>query len=604
MTSVIAHRGPDDAGFYLAENVGLGFRRLSIIDISGGNQPMFNEKKTIAVIFNGEIYNYRELKTGLIRAGHTFSTQSDTEVIVHGYEEYGREVFAKLNGMFAIAIWDREQKTLTLARDRMGKKPLYWGIWQGTLVFGSEPKALLQHPAVVREIDWQSFAQYLVHEFVPTPRSIYAGMHKLPEASYLTYQSGGEPAIAGYWELPLREIPTTLNEALPRLDALLQDAVQRRLISDVPLGVFLSGGIDSSTVAYYAQKASTQPIKTFSIGFSEASFDESTHARRVARHLGTEHYEQVLRPSQALELVPKIFDLCDEPLADASLIPTHLLSKFARERVTVALGGDGGDELFFGYPTFQAEIAARALRGVPRAVFRHLDAWMSRLRPRAYDYMTRRYQLQRFLRGLPYPAGNRHLVWRGSFPPDRLRNLLMPGVLERCRGDVLADPVAQLDEREIISPWQQTAYWYLKRYLEDDVLVKVDRASMFASLEVRAPLLDYRLVEFAFSLPRRLRLHGWQTKYLLKRLMADRLPSGITSRSKQGFAVPIGAWMRNELKPLAQDLLSADALKSQGIFEPAPVERLLTEHLNGRADHRKELWTLMCFQLWWRKWGK
>ncbi|MDD5110214.1 MAG: asparagine synthase (glutamine-hydrolyzing) [Patescibacteria group bacterium] len=604
MTSVIAHRGPDDEGFFIAGNVGLGFRRLSIIDLTGGRQPMFNETKTVAVVFNGEIYNFRDLKNELTRAGHRFSTQSDTEVIVHGYEQWGSEVFARCNGMFAVAVWDGGSNQLILARDRLGKKPLYWGVWQGTLVFGSEPKALLQHPLVKREMDWQSLAQYLTHEYVPTPHSIYAGMRKLPEGCTCTYAPGREPEVTRFWDVKLQVTPVTLREALPRLDTLLSDAVRIRMVSDVPLGVFLSGGIDSSTVAYYAQAASSKPIKTFSIGFAEASFDESSHARRVAKHLGTEHYDQVLRPAQALELVPKISDLCDEPLADASLIPTYLLSKFAKNQVTVALGGDGGDELFLGYQTFQAEYLAQLLRFLPHGVRRHFVSRVPRLRPHSYDYFTFRDKMQRFLQGLGYPDDQRHLVWRGSFPPDRIGALLTDDARERCRGDWISDPTSRLPEPGRIPRWSRLSYWYLKSYLMDDVLVKVDRASMYASLEVRAPILDYRLVEFAFSLPWPLKLHRYHTKFLLKRLMRDRLPVGIVSRRKQGFAVPIGAWLRGELKPLAQDLLSADALRHQGIFQPAVVQRLLSDHLDGRADNRKELWTLMCFQLWWQRWGK
>lgn len=603
MTDAIAYRGPDDSGFFVAPGVGLGMRRLSIIDLSGGHQPMCNEDKTVVVTLNGEIYNYRELRTDLQRAGHEFTSQSDTEVIVHGYEQYGQDVVARLNGMFAVALWDGQKRQLVLARDRLGKKPLYWGVWQGTLLYGSEPKALLQHSHVSRAIDWVSLAQYLIHEYVPTPRAIFAGMRKLPGGSVLTYQAGGQPAVTRFWEVPLKIQPMAAAEALPRLDTLLQDAVRRRLVSDVPLGVFLSGGIDSSTVAYYAQSSSSQPVKTFSIGFTEATFDESSHARRVARHLGTEHYEQVLRPSAALALIPKLADLMDEPFADPSLVPTYLLSQFARRQVTVAVGGDGGDELLFGYPTFQAERFAHALPPLPAALLRRMNHWVARWKPRSYDYLTWHDKLQRFLRGLEYPHDQWHLAWIGAFAPDQLFRLLTPEALEQCRGDVLADPTGQISGQAAIDHWTRVAYWYLKGYLQDDILAKVDRASMFASLEVRAPFLDYRLVEFFFSLPVSLRLRGFRTKYLLKRLMADRLPAGILGRRKQGFAVPVGRWLRNELKPLAEDLLSPDALTRQGIFQPAAVRQLLADHANGRVDNRKELWTLLCFQLWWRRWG-
>lgn len=602
MTDAIAHRGPDDDGFFIDGNIGLGFRRLSIIDLAGGKQPMFNEDKTVAVIYNGEIYNFRELKSELERLGHRFATQSDTEVIVHGYEQFGTEIFGRCNGMFAVALWDGGKRQLVLARDRLGKKPLYWGRWQGTLVFGSEPKALLKHPSVSRAIDWIAFGQYLVHEYVPAPRSMYAAMNKLPAGSYLTYTAGREPAITRYWDVPLQVAPISVADALPRFDTLLADAVRRRLVSDVPLGVFLSGGIDSSTVAYYAQQQSKRPIKTFSIGFTEATFDESSHARRVARHLGTEHYEQVLGPAAALELIPRIADLSDEPLADPSLVPTYLLSQFARRQVTVAVGGDGGDELLFGYPTFPAERFAHALPPLPTAWLRQLNRWVARWKPRSYDYLTWQDKLQRFLRGLGYPHDQWHVSWIGAFLPDRLSAFLTPEAYERCRGDLLADPTGQIPARATVDHWVKVSYWYLKGYLADDILVKVDRASMACSLEVRAPFLDHRVVEFACTLPRALRLRGFTTKYLLKRLMADRLPAGVTGRRKQGFAVPVGRWLRGELKDLATDLLSAETLRRQGIFQPKTVQRLLTDHIAGRADYRKELWTLMCFQLWHRRW--
>lgn len=604
MTDAIAHRGPDDEGFFVSGDVGMGFRRLAIIDLAGGRQPMFNEDKTVTVTFNGEIYNYRELRTDLQRAGHEFTSQSDTEVIVHGYEQYGVDVFARLNGMFAVALWDGPKRQLVLARDRLGKKPLYWGVWQGTLVYGSEPKALVQHPVVKRDLDWLSLARYLVHEYVPTPGSIFAQMRKLPGGTYLTYRRAQAPTLTRFWDVPLRVEPMSPGTALAHLDALLADAVKQRLESDVPLGVLLSGGLDSSTVAYYAQKVSSRPIKTFSIGFAERGFDESTHARRVAQYLGTEHAEQILRPSHALAVVPKLAELSDEPLADASLIPTYLVSKFARQQVTVALGGDGGDELFFGYPTFVAERAAALVRFLPRAVRGALAALARSVPSRSADYLSWSEKLKRFFTGLAYPPNQRHLVWRGAFAPDQLPKLLTAEVWERCRGDVLADPTAQLANRGRIDRWPRLAYWYLRGYLQDDILVKVDRAAMYASLEVRAPLLDYRVVELVVSLPTALRLRGFTTKYLLKRLMADRLPAGIASRRKQGFAVPLGAWLRHELKPLAVDLLSPAAIRTQGIFQPSVVARLLADHLSGRSDNRKELWTLLCFQLWHRQWLK
>ena len=639
MTDAIAHRGPDDDGFFVDRDLGFGFRRLSIIDVVGGRQPMFNEDRSVAVIFNGEIYNYPELRDTLRAKGHTFTTTSDTEVVVHGYEEFGPKIFSHLNGMFAIALWDARKRELLLARDRLGKKPLYYGTFGRTFIFGSELKAILQHSEARRELDFSNLAKYLVFDYVPTPHSIFRRIRKLPEGSYAQVRSGEPVQVHRYWDLSFLDLKKNSNrhsgvasrirpserrsdpgrgqddyvalgagvaseaEAIKLLDELLADAVKRRLVADVPLGVFLSGGIDSSVVTYYAQAASPTPVKTFSVGFDDPSFDESRYAKLVADHLHTEHHHTVLGPRDALDLVPKLADLMDEPLADASLLPTYLLSKFTRQHVTVAVGGDGGDELFLGYPTFQAERWYQMMHWLPSAV-RHGLARGANLLPTSFGYLSLDFKLKRFAQGLLAPDDLRHQTWLGSVTPSQLFDLLTTQArLSIGAGDVYADLRARLSQVPASAPvWQRLTYEYLKGYLMDQVLVKVDRASMFASLEVRAPLLDYRVVEYVANLPDQLKLHGFTTKYLLKKLMAGKLPDEIIHRRKQGFAVPIANWLAGELQPLARQLLAPARLKSQGIFNPDYVTRLLDQHTARRADHRKLLWTLLCFQLWHDRW--
>lgn len=604
MADVIAHRGPDDDGFFIDGPVGLGFRRLSIIDVGGGHQPMFNEDHTVAVVFNGEIYNYGELRDELRQRGHAFATTSDTEVIVHGYEEYGPKIFSRLNGMFAIALWNVRTRELLLARDRLGKKPLYYGTFGDTLVFGSELKAILQHPVARRELDFSSLAKYLVFDYVPTPHSIFHRIRKLPEGSYAVVRMGEQVQVHRYWDLAFRPSSvTTQAEVIKQLDALLADAVKRRLVADVPLGVFLSGGIDSSAVAAYAQALSSKPVQTFSVGFEEPTYDESRYAKLVASHLHTEHHHAMLRPQETLELIPKLADLMDEPLADASLIPTYLLSKFTRQRVTVALGGDGGDELFLGYPTFQAERWYQMMRALPRPARQALANGVQHL-PTSFGYLSLDFKLKRFAQGLLAPDDLRHQTWLGSATAGQLPLLLTHQAQSNVgTSDAYADLRARLSQvPNSASVWQRFTYEYLKGYLMDQVLVKVDRASMFASLEVRAPMLDYRLVEFVANLPDHLKLHGNTTKYLLKRLMTGRLPDEIIHRRKQGFAIPIAGWLAGELQPMARELLSPNQLKEQGIFNPDYITRLLDEHTARRADHRKLLWNLVCFQLWHDRW--
>jgi asparagine synthase (glutamine-hydrolysing) len=600
MTAAIRHRGPDDEGFYVAESgtgVGLGFRRLSIIDLVTGNQPISNEDGLVHVVFNGEIYNYRELRSELESRGHRFATDSDTEVIVHLYEELGAHCVERLNGMFAIALWDTRRSELVLARDRFGKKPLYYADLGGTLLFASELKSLVEHPRCPRDLDFDALTRYLALEYVPTPYSIFAGVRKLPGGHLLRWRDG-RSSLEQYWDLELgRDEPTRPDEQyVDEFRELLGAAVRRRLISDVPLGAFLSGGIDSSSVvAMMVDALPAGNVKTFSVGFDERSFDESLHARRVAAHFGTDHHEEVFSAGVMLDTLPAVVEWLDEPFGDASILPTYLLSRFTREHVTVALGGDGSDELLAGYPTFPADRLARFYR-VPRLLHANVIVPLADRLPVSTANFSFDFKLKRFLRAAAADDDVRHPVWLGSFTPAEQAALLTtaPG-----------DPFAE--QRRLLAGaggdrLGKLIYLYAKTYLQDDILVKVDRASMACSLEVRAPFLDVELVDFLCRVPSRLKLHRLDTKHLLKRAMSDVLPPGIAARPKKGFGIPVASWFKGELREALQDELSAERIRAQGLFEPAEVNRLVSEHLSGRRDHRKSLWTLFVFQLWHRRW--
>lgn len=603
MTRAISYRGPDGEGYFLdaQAGVGLGHRRLSIIDLFLGGQPMYNEDKSVAVVFNGEIYNFEALRTSL-RSRHLFTTKSDTEVIAHLYEEKGERVFEELSGMFAIAIYDRARGRLLLGRDHLGKKPLYWGVFGGTLLFGSEMKALMQHPLFTKEIDLPSLQAYFVSDCVPTPRSIWKHMHKLPPASYLVWKDG-QTREGVFWRPQFTESSVSFPEAVRELGQRLEESVRKRLVSDVPLGVFLSGGIDSTTVAYFAQKNSALPLETFSIGFEDKSFDESAYARMAAKALGTRHHEAIFSARSLLELIPKVSDLLDEPMADPSILPTFLLSSFTRRRVTVALGGDGADELFAGYPTFQAERWARRYASAPAFVQR-LIARAAEALPAQEKNFSLEFKARKFLEGFEVEPRYRHARWLGSFGPLEESRLLSPEVRRALFG---SNPYEAIDrylaEAAGASPNNATLYCYLRTYLMDEVLVKVDRASMWNALEVRAPFLDRDLVDFAQSLPYDFKCRGRRTKHILKELMKDKIPLPIVRRQKKGFGVPLSKWFREDLRELTAEMLSEGEIRKGGLFNPAYVQRLLREHLSGKQDHRKPLWTLLSFQLWHQKWG-
>lgn len=606
MTQTIAHRGPDDEGFHIQNGVFLGHRRLSIIDLTTGHQPLYNEDNTVVTIFNGEAYNYIELISELKAAGHTFRTHSDTEVLVHGYESWDTGMFGRLNGMFAFAIWDDRQKRLLLARDRMGKKPLYYAETKDGLVFGSELKALLVHPWIDRSLDLRSMRKYLLFDYIPAPSSILTAVKKLPAGWYLEWRDGRIRACQPYWDMRFPEAPErSETELAHQLWDLLMDSVRLRLRSDVPLGVFLSGGIDSScVVALMAEQMAAEQINTFSIGFADKSFDESREAELVARHFGTQHRTRILEPNTMLDLIPGILHTLDEPMADASLIPTYLLSGFAREHVTVALGGDGGDELFLGYPTFAAHKVAQFLSHLPTQITTGFLPKLAERLPVSTKNISFDYKVKRLLLGMRYGSFSSHFVWIGAFDPARQQSLLTPEVLEVTKDLDLFEDVDQHRLRVVArDDFDTLSYLYSKLYMGDDILVKVDRASMAHALETRAPLLDYRVVEFAASLPTRLKLRGWTMKYLLKKMLRNRLPDAILDRPKKGFGIPLADWLKGPLLPWARDLLSPTEVRRGGLFRQDYVDTLFQEHLAGTADHRKLLWSLIVFQLWQRNYG-
>lgn len=602
MITALAHRGPDDSGITLRQGCGLAHARLSILDLSAsGHQPMSLPDESVSIVFNGEIYNHEELRDALKRDGCVFAGTSDTEVILWLYKRKGIACFQNMVGMFALALHDRDTGTLILARDRMGEKPLYWTKRSGTIFFASELGALLQAGVARREVDAHSLAQYLFADYVPTPRSIIADVQKLEPASLLIC-TRDSMRIERYWSPPREASGLTFEDAQVQLDALLRRSVGRELLSsDVPTGVFLSGGIDSSTVAYYAQQASDRPVDTFSIAFEEDSFDESQYARAVATHLGTSHHEETLSVNEALALVEKVPDVLNEPVADASILPTLLISRFARRSVTVALGGDGGDELFAGYPTFQAEGPALFFSRMPQTLHWALSAAIQCL-PASHENFSRRYALQKILSNVRRDPLHRHLEWLGSFPPDEISQLA---------GGQAAHAAEHLFSRmesyagslgEAADEGNRLLYAYARTYLMDQVLVKVDRASMRYALETRAPLLDHAVVEFAFSLPYAYKYRRGTTKRILKALMEKKLPPGIAHRKKKGFGIPLARWLARELRPLCEELLSPASLSVHGLFDEGYVQRLMQEHFDRKKDNRKELWNLMMFQLWYDKW--
>lgn len=594
----IRYRGPDYQGTSLIDNVGFAHARLSIIDLSPeAAQPFFSADRSITITFNGEIYNYLELKEELLRTGkYKFRTSSDTEVLPYLYQEYGEKMFDKLNGMYALGIYDFNKKQLLLAKDRMGKKPLYYSIVNGTIVFASELKAVLQHPDTKKELNIDAINEYLTFDYIPTPNTIFKNIYKLEASHYLIFKDGKIAAKKPYWKATFQQSDISFSAAIHKLDQLLNDATDRRLMSDVPLGVFLSGGLDSSTVAYYAQKNSSSTIKTFSVGFSEKSYDESNYAKIVAKQIGTEHYEETLSADQSLKLIPEIISKLDEPFADPSIIPTYFLSKFTRKYVTVALGGDGSDELLAGYPTFISNKFLGITSLLPSSVIKAFSG-ITNLLPPSDKNISLDFKLAQFFKGFELENRYIHTLWLGSFTPSLKRKLFQANIVVGNK-DGLGCIDRYLKDVPNASTFNKLLYTYYRTYLLEDILVKIDRASMYTSLEVRAPFLDRNVIDFLDTLPPHYKIKGFRGKYILKELMKDKLPHEIVYRPKKGFGIPVSLWLRNELKTTMDHYLSKERIEHRGLFNYEYIERLKKEHLSLKHNHRKLLWNLLILEMW------
>ncbi len=600
MIDPLAHRGPDDQGIWLGDCGALGHRRLSIIDLEGGHQPLIDALNRAIVVFNGEIYNFTELRQDLKQKGICFKTRSDTEVLLNAYLDQGPRCLDSFEGMFAFAIWDRRTRTLFAARDRMGEKPFYYTLQNGLFAFASELSALQRLPLLNLEIDWSNLVRFLAYEYVPTPHSIYHQVYKLRPGHFLQF-SQGKLHTAAYWEVPASspESYLSLGECEEKLRFLLGRAVQKRLISDVPLGVFLSGGIDSTSIV--AAMAAVRPpnsIKTFSIGFSEPAYDESPYSRFVARKFGTDHHEEQLNTIQVGELLPAIVSRQDEPMADPAIIPTFILSQLARKQITVALGGDGADELFGGYHALRAFKYAAYYERLPLEIKRVVELLGLRL-PVSSSYVSLGREVTNFLAGMKLPPWLRLQVWTGGFTPELQESLWLAPYPRAFDPEWIYEETHSLYQGFAgKQPLERAFFLYARQFLLDRVLVKVDRASMMNSLEVRAPFLDRELMEFAFRLPCELKIHGCTMKYILKKAMAPQIPRRIVHRAKRGFMIPTSRYLKETLRDRVEDLLGETYLTRQGLFRPEAVRRLWRDHESGKKDYRRELWTLLVLQLW------
>ncbi|HEX3083572.1 MAG TPA: asparagine synthase (glutamine-hydrolyzing) [Pyrinomonadaceae bacterium] len=602
MNLAIEHRGPDEDGFYLSDGVGLAMRRLAIIDLKSGQQPIHNADSTAWIVYNGEIYNYRELRKDLESRGHRFYTDSDTEAIVHAYDEYGTDCPKYLRGMFALAIWDTRTKSLFLARDRVGKKPLLYAQVNGQLVFGSEFMALLQHPDVSRDVNYEAIHHYLSFICVPSPLTAFQSISKLPPGHSLLWKQG-EIKLERYWEIDFaHKISIDEEEAGERVVDLLRDAVRVRLMSEVPLGAFLSGGIDSSAVVALMAQESSDKVKTFSIGFEEQDFSELHHARRVAEHVGTDHHEFIVKPD-AMEILPTLVEHYGEPFADSSAIPSYYVSRETRKHVTVALNGDGGDECFAGYERYAAmSVAQRYVKLLPAAIRNGVIRNLANALPQAQSRKNPLRKAQRFLDAASLSPVQRYLRWVSAFDDQAKRNIY---------SDEFRSETAEFSTVSFLEPWFARANGAgivdaslltdTMTYLPNDLLVKMDIASMTVSLEARSPFLDHHLMEFAASLPERLKLRGMTTKYLLKQVLKKFVPEENLTRAKMGFGIPIGHWFRGSMQSFLRETLLSEKALSRGLFNPDKVRQMIDHHVDRKVDHDQRLWSLLMLELWFER---
>jgi len=605
MMEAMAQRGPDGEGYFRDSSVTLGHRRLAIIDLDGGVQPMSDCSGRYHLIYNGEVYNYVELRRELEGRGHRFVTRSDTEVVLQCLAADGVAALSKFDGMFAFALWDCQQRRLFLARDRIGIKPLYYYCHGPDLVFASELKALLKHPLVARILNPLSVSKYFSYGYVPTPYTIFSNIHKLEPGACLKFDANGL-SREFYWDIPLADNPVSprhIDECCDDLLQMMRDSVRRQLRSDVPVGVFLSGGIDSSVITALAAQESSRRLHSFSIGFDQPSYDESVHARRVASLFGTEHHEEVMTLQQATDLFPQVMRLLDEPFADPSIFPTYLLSQLAARHVKVVLGGDGGDELFAGYPAFQAHKVVEKLSVLPVG-WREWLGRLARRLPVSHHYASAEFLMQQFLRGLGLSPEVRFLLWMGCCGNLEKRQLFSTDLQQQLlRSDPFEDIARYVKQSGLTGHFQRLQYLCMKLYFQDDILVKVDRASMAHSLEVRVPYMDRDLVEYVCRIQPFYKLKGLQTKYVLKRAVRRLLPDDIIHRRKAGFMMPVAVWLTQEMRGIIEDLCSPTAVADTGLFDAAFVRQMLDEHFQHRRDHRKHIYSLLCFMAWWRNYG-
>lgn len=605
MTDALAHRGPDGEGHYVSGPVGLGHRRLSIIDLSdAAAQPLSSEDGTIQLTYNGEIYNFQEVRADLEARGHVFRSRTDSEVVVHGYEEWGTDCLARFNGMFAFALWDARRQQLWLVRDRIGVKPLFYMADSGAIRFGSEIKAILADSTVRRSLNRDAISSYLAFNYLPAPDTMFLGIRQVEPGHYLLVGRSGAVRDVAYWDVVYREDEySDPHSYVDELAGLLSDAVRLRLTSDVPVGVFLSGGVDSSGVAYWMARHQTTPVRSFSIGFAEPSHDERAYAREVATHVGATHSEQTL-DADAADLLPTIVRHAEEPTADSSMVAVYHLARLARQQVTVVLTGDGADDVFAGYDTYPAHYLQRLYRCLPLSLRRRLIAPTVNRLPPNDDKVGSVEKMKRFVAAGDLPPDDAHASWRMIFDPDTRRQLLAPLGAAAAGREPLESYRRAFARTNARHPLNRMLYVDTRLYLPADMLVKVDRMTMAHGLEARAPYLDYRIVEFAARVPPRLKLRRFtQTKHLLKAALDGRIPASALYRKKQGFNVPKARWIRGGLKPYVLDTLSASRVQGLGVLEPAVVARILDDHFDRRADNSHQIWSLLVLMSWFEQFG-
>ena len=601
MCNAIRHRGPDEDGFYVNGSVGLAMRRLAIIDLKSGQQPIHNQDRSSWIVFNGEIYNYLELREKLEKLGHRFYTNSDTEAIVHAYDQYGVDCPKHLRGMFAFAIWNEKTHELFLARDRVGKKPLLYALVNGQLIFGSEFSALLLHPDISREIQPEALDYYLSFMCIPAPLTAYRAIRKLEPGHWLRWRKG-EIETERYWQPDFtKKLDIGEEEAGERTVEILRDAVKVRLMSVVPLGAFLSGGIDSSAVVVLMSQESSEPVKTFSIGFEEQDFSELHHARRIAEHLRTDHHEFIVRPD-AVEVLPILVEHYGEPYADSSAVPTYYVAKETRKHVTVALNGDGGDESFAGYERYIAMGITEKYRKIPPVLRESIIRRAVDLLPVSPVKRSKINSAKRLLEVVSRPGLHRYMHWMSAFN-ERLK--------EPLYSDFFRQQTAGADAAAVLGTWFKRANGIgmvdrllltdQMTYLPNDLLVKVDIATMAVSLEARSPFLDHHVIEFAASLPQNLKIRGMTSKYLLKKVLRKLLPSENLNRRKMGFGVPIGHWFRGKMQPFLREVILSDKALRRGLFKPEAVRQLVELHARRERDYSHQLWTLLMLELWFNR---